>query len=210
MSAFWQGVIAGYGIAIPVGAIAVLIVDLALRRGFRSGFAAGAGAATADLIYAALAVAVGTVLAAALRPFALPLAAVSGGFLIGLGMRGVWRARHRLGMEDPTLPDGRPLWLVYIQFLGLTLLNPLTIVYFAALVLGGSLGDKGSVAHGLLFVLGAGLASLSWQSLLAAGGSQLGQRLPPHSRLITSLIGNLVVIALGVRILVQAFWLSGL
>jgi putative Mn2+ efflux pump MntP len=48
------------------------------------------------------------------------------------------------------------------------------------------------------------LASLSWQTLLAAVGSLLGKRLPPRARLITSLVGNMVVIALGVRILVQA------
>jgi arginine exporter protein ArgO len=207
MNAFWQGVIAGYGIAIPVGAIAVLIIDLALRRGFRPGFAAGAGAASADWIYAGLAVAAGTALAMALRPFALSLAFASGGVLVALGMTGVWRvwrARPTTAVPDAAQPDRRSLRVVYLQFLGLTLLNPLTVVYFAALVLGGSLGSDGTLASGLLFVLGAGLASLSWQTLLAALGSLLGKRLPPRARLITSLVGNMVVIALGVRILVQA------
>jgi hypothetical protein len=35
MRAFAEGVVAGLGIAVPVGAIAVLIVDPAIRRGFR-------------------------------------------------------------------------------------------------------------------------------------------------------------------------------
>jgi arginine exporter protein ArgO len=207
MNAFWQGVIAGYGIAIPVGAIAVLIIDLALRRGFRPGFAAGAGAASADWIYAGLAVAAGTALAVALRPFALWLAFASGGVLVALGMSGVWRvwrARPASVAPEAVPTDGRSLRLVYLQFLGLTLLNPLTVVYFAALVLGGSLGSNGTPASGLLFMLGAGLASLSWQTLLAGIGSLLGKRLPPRARLITSLVGNMLVIALGVRILIQA------
>jgi len=55
MTPFWEGVLAGYGIAIPVGAIAVLIVDMGLRRGFGFGLMAGAGAATADFLYAGLA-----------------------------------------------------------------------------------------------------------------------------------------------------------
>ncbi len=207
MSAFWQGMLAGYGIAIPVGAIAVLIIDLALRRGFRPGFAAGAGAACADWIYAGLAVAAGTALALGLRPFALPLALASGGVLVVLGMGGVWRgwrARTTSAATDAARTDGRPLRRVYLQFLGLTLLNPLTVVYFTALVLGGSLGSNGTPASGLLFMLGAGLASLSWQTLLAAIGSALGQRLTPRARWMTSLAGNMLVIALGVRILVQA------
>jgi threonine/homoserine/homoserine lactone efflux protein len=56
MQAFVLGMIAGYGIAIPVGAIAVLIVQVGIRCGFRCAASAGAGAATADLLYALLAV----------------------------------------------------------------------------------------------------------------------------------------------------------
>ncbi len=42
MTPFVEGLIAGYGIAIPVGAIAILIVEMGLRCGFRVGFMAGA------------------------------------------------------------------------------------------------------------------------------------------------------------------------
>ncbi len=42
--ALWEGIIPGFEIAIPVGAIAVLIIEGAVRRGFLPGFAAGAGA----------------------------------------------------------------------------------------------------------------------------------------------------------------------
>ena len=64
MDAFMTGVAAGYGIAIPVGAIAILIMDVGIRRGFAPAFSAGAGAATADLLYVALAVLGGATLAA--------------------------------------------------------------------------------------------------------------------------------------------------
>ncbi len=207
MIPLWQGALAGYGIAIPVGAIAVLILDLSLRRGFRLGFAAGAGAASADWIYAMLAAVAGTALGIVLRPFAIPLAVASGAFLIALGARGVWRARRSLATENTPAADGRSPWLVFIQFLGLTLLNPLTIVYFAALVLGSSMRTGWTPIDSLQFALGAGLASLSWQTLLAVAGSQAGRRLPARSRLITSLVGNLVVLALGLRVLIQAFLL---
>ena len=46
------GAVAGYGIAIPVGAIAILILETGLQRGFRLAAAAGTGAAVADGIYA--------------------------------------------------------------------------------------------------------------------------------------------------------------
>ena len=53
------GAIAGYGIAIPVGPVAVLIIELGVRRGLRLAAAAGLGAATADGLYALLAVLAG-------------------------------------------------------------------------------------------------------------------------------------------------------
>ncbi|GFJ92910.1 hypothetical protein Prum_065520 [Phytohabitans rumicis] len=63
IGAFVDGVIAGYGVAIPVGAIAILIMGLAARTSFRVGAAAALGVATADGLYAVIAVAGGAALA---------------------------------------------------------------------------------------------------------------------------------------------------
>jgi arginine exporter protein ArgO len=59
----------------------------------------------------------------------------------------------------------------YSGLLGLSPLNPITIVYFGALALARQPAD-GS----LFFVLGAFLASASWQLLIAVGGSLVGRR----------------------------------
>ena len=79
---------AGYGIAIPVGAVSVLIVETGLRSGFRSAAAAGAGTATADAVYATIAAVFGTALAAALIPWQAPLRAAAVVVLVGLALRG--------------------------------------------------------------------------------------------------------------------------
>jgi len=89
VSPFVQGLLAGYGIAIPVGGIAVLIVDAALRRGFRRSFFAAAGAATADLICAVGVALAGGVGAQAMPPAADALRSV---FVIGLGARMLLRS----------------------------------------------------------------------------------------------------------------------
>ena len=72
-AAFLAGVVAGYGIAVPVGAIAVLIAGLSARISLRVGAAAGLGAATADGLYALVAVAGGAAVASAIAPIAEPL-----------------------------------------------------------------------------------------------------------------------------------------
>ena len=204
-NAFWEGVLAGYGIAIPVGAIAILIVDMGLRRGFPSAFMAGAGAASADFIYALLAAIAGATLAAALAPYAGILQIASGIVLLVLGGYGLWQA-WKIDSAQKTTPlpeDNQSLWGIYLRFLGLTLLNPLTITYFGALILGRDAGATTTAVEQLLFVLGATLASLSWQTLLAGVGSLANQRLSPRFQRLTSITGNLIVIALGLRILLS-------
>jgi threonine/homoserine/homoserine lactone efflux protein len=203
MDAFWEGVLAGYGIAIPVGAIAILIVDMGLRRGFPPAFMAGAGAATADFVYALLAVIAGAALAAALAPYAAVLQIASAIVLLTLGaygLRQAWQIKSEQSTET-AVEENRSLWGIYLRFLGLTLLNPLTIAYFGALILGRDAGATIEPLDRLLFVLGAALASLSWQTLLASLGSLANQRLSPRFQRATSIAGNFIVIVLGLRII---------
>jgi threonine/homoserine/homoserine lactone efflux protein len=205
MVAFLEGVLAGLGIAIPVGAIAILIVDSSLRQGFRTGFAAGAGAATVDIVYALLAVLAGAALALLIAPYALTLKVTSALILLIVGGYGIWRARSTgSGREIEQEPEKeRGLPGTYARFIGLTLLNPITIVYFAALILARDAGTTMTSSERLLFVLGVGLASLSWQTLLASTGALAKRYLSPRFQLITSVVGNLLVMALGVRIAIQ-------
>ena len=214
LAPFVAGAIAGYAIAIPVGAVAVLIIDLGMRRGFRVGAAAGAGAATADFLYAILAMAGGTAIAAVLAPWSTPLRAVAAAVLLAIGIRGlvgVARARARAARRDgaapdPSAPAGLPgtaprreLVATWLRFVGITILNPSTVVYFAALILG--LPDLGpGIATRLEFVVGAGLASLSWQTLLAAAGAVARHRLPPRFQVGISVLGNVIICAFAVGI----------
>jgi arginine exporter protein ArgO len=200
---FVNGALAGYAIAIPVGAMAVLILETALQRGFWHGAAAGSGAATADLIYATVAVTVGVFVAQFLAPIAAFLKIASTVFLVALGARGlyqIWRARgNHNALQGKAIRAN--IGQTYVTLLGLTLLNPATIAYFAALILGGTVGTAPSATEKGAFVLGAWLASWSWQSLLAAIGALAHRHLPPSFRVWTSLGGNMIIIALGIKIL---------
>ncbi|NOR90270.1 MAG: LysE family transporter, partial [Anaerolineales bacterium] len=137
MAAFIEGVLAGYGIAIPVGAIAVLILDVSLRRGFWVGFMAGAGAAFADFLYAALAVVAGGALIFIISPYTVQVKVISGGVLLAVGLYGLTRSLRSSETPEVDGAGSNGSGKVFVQFLGLTLINPLTIVYFSALILGG-------------------------------------------------------------------------
>jgi threonine/homoserine/homoserine lactone efflux protein len=198
-SAFVAGIFAGYGVAIPVGAIAVLIIDTALRRGFVPGLAAGAGAATADGLYALVAALAGAAVAALVAPLSLEVRAVSALVLALIAIRGLisLRAIATAGPAAATTP--RSLRRTYLTILALTIVNPMTVIYFTALILGLPAIGSGPDAKAA-FVIGAFLASLSWQSVLAALGSVAHRRLPERARLAAALIGDLIVLGFALNI----------
>ncbi len=92
----------------------------------------------------------------------------------------------------------------YAQFLGITIINPLTIVYFTAFIIGRDTIPRFISTSNMLFVFGVGLASLSWQTLLAGLGGIAHNRLSKRFRTLATILGNLVVMGLGLRILLSA------
>ena len=202
MRALFEGILAGLGIAVPVGPIAVLLVDLSTRRGFAHAVPAAIGAASADLTYAAVAAGVGLAVADTVGSFAGPLRAISVVALLAIVVirtRELLRDRGRDAGTSVERVDPSPV-RTYGTFLGLTLLNPVTITYFAALILGlqdDALAGAGAKA---LFVAGAFAASASWQVLLIAAGAVLHHRLPERAQLVTGAIGNLVILGFAVRL----------
>ncbi|MEV4348150.1 LysE family transporter [Actinoplanes sp. NPDC049596] len=193
--AFLAGLVAGYGVALPMGAIGVLIAGLSARVSLQVGAAAGLGAATADGVFAAVAVAGGAAVATLIEPIAAPLrwvAAVVLLMLAALTARSAFRARAERDQHPAT-----PL-RAYAGVLGLTLLNPATVIYFAALVLG-----RGGAGGGMWFVAGVVLASASWQLVIAGGGSLVGRWLTgERGRMITTLVSSAVIAVLAVKLLV--------
>ncbi|HKD96493.1 MAG TPA: LysE family transporter [Micromonosporaceae bacterium] len=203
-SALVSGLVAGYGVAIPVGAIGVLIISLSARTSWRVGAGAALGVAAADGLYAAAAVIAGAAVAGLIRPVATPLRLVAGIVLLLIAVRiGVTAWRHH---RDPARTVRTPALSTapraFGALLGLTILNPATVVYFAALVLGRNAGVTSGVAAGTAFVVAVLAASASWQLLLAAGGTALGRSLgSPRGRLVTALVSSVIVAALAIKVL---------
>ena len=176
IEALLAGAVAGYGIAIPVGAIAILILETGLQRGFRLAAAAGTGAAVADGIYATVAVVFGAALAIALAPFETALRILAVVLLVAIAIRGLLGLRRSSAFvadqEAAVIPAdvdaaerSGSARRTFTTFLGLTLLNPITVTYFAALILGLKGAGVGPVEKA------AFVASPSWQLLLAAVGA---------------------------------------
>jgi threonine/homoserine/homoserine lactone efflux protein len=189
------GLAAGFAIAMPVGAIAVLILREGMVRGTRFGLAAGAGCATVDLVYCALAVALGATLANAIAPWLPALALASGLVIIAIGALQLRRALKSRAADSEEVVGGSKL-SVYGRFVALTALNPATIVYFLALSAVVTTVTT-SAAGPVVFVLATALASLLWQSGLGVVGGLVGAKVSDRAVRTLGIVAAGAIIVLG-------------
>lgn len=193
-----SGLVTGWAIAVPVGAVAALLVTLTARTSWRVGASAALGVATVDGVYAAVAVVSGAALAQLLAPVATGLRIASGLVLLVLA---ALTALHAWSRRSAPAQEGRvvgPL-AAYVMFVGVTAVNPATVVYFAAVVLGNRDLVDGALEGGV-FVLAAFAASASWQLFLVAAGSGLGRAVTgPRGRLVTGLLAAGVIAGLALH-----------
>ncbi len=203
ITALFGGIVAGLAVAVPVGAVGALIVMTGAHRGWRVAAAGGLGAATVDALYASPAVVGGSAVTAAVGGVATPLRWQAGLVLLTLGammLRSGWASRSRTPAAGPSRLFGTP-GRAYVSVFGVTAVNPATVIYFTALVAGGSLVDP-TLANGAAFVLGVLIGSAAWQLVLAAGGSLLGAALVgDRGRRWTAVVGGGLTMLLAARIL---------
>ncbi|GAA2603515.1 LysE family transporter [Actinomadura fulvescens] len=195
-AALVAGLLAGYGIAMPVGAVATYLVALTARTTLKVGVFAALGVATADGAYALAAALGGSALTPLLQPITEPLRWCSAAVLVALAARGALNALTKPADIEETPPSPSR---AYLTLLGITMLNPTTVIYFAALVLGGSVTT--GLPEQTIFVTAAFAASASWQLLLAAGGALLGRTLTGRrGQLITTLASSTLITALALHL----------
>jgi threonine/homoserine/homoserine lactone efflux protein len=200
----------GFTLAIAVGPIALLIVNLSAAGGLRAGAASGLGAALADLTYALVTFLGGSALAPLIAAHAAPLRVVAASMLVlfGLWMAASALRRLRAGSNDPagaearSLPFRRPLLTTFL----LTAVNPLTLLLFSGFALQLPLATSPARAVG--YALSLFLGSLVVQQSLALGGAALGRFLTRPAWLLgLNLASGLGICGFGVVGLVR--WAAG-
>jgi len=167
----------GLAISVPVGPIGVLCIQRTLAGGRILGLVSGLGAATADAIYAAVA-ALGLVfISEILIGQQALLRLIGGGVLIILGLRILLTnpAAGSAPAEKSRLPSA------YSSTFVLTLTNPLTILFVAAIFAGlGPAAVSGNLLSRAPLILGVFLGSALWWFLLSGGVSLFRDRVTPR------------------------------
>lgn len=194
------GLAAGLGVAVPIGAIGVLLLGEGMAVGARRGIVAASAVALVDTLYAAAAITLGTVAAPAVDRFGTVPQVVGGFVLLAVAAAGARRGSP----GDPPHPPRRVAAAHrFALFVGLTALNPATLLYFVAIAVPTG---RLSLAESGLFVVGVALASFTWQVLLVVAGAVFGSRLPDRARRRITAAGSAVIAVLAATLIIAGIW----
>jgi arginine exporter protein ArgO len=160
----------------PIGGIGTYLVGLGARAPRPVAAAAALGVGTTDGLYALVAVVGGAALQNVLAPARDLLRLLSVATLVVLAaaalVAGVRRYRNGSGAARTGTQFG--MVRAYLTLLGLTAVNPATLAYFTALVLGSQSGSHHGGLDRALFVVAVFVASAAWQLTLVATGAAIG------------------------------------
>jgi threonine/homoserine/homoserine lactone efflux protein len=164
----FKGMALGFSIAAPIGPIGILCVRRTLTEGRAYGLVSGLGAATADAMYGTVAGFGLTVISSLLVGQRTWLNLIGGTFLCYLGVR---TFLSKPAEQEASVRRGGLLG-AYASTLFLTLTNPMTIMFFAAVFAGLGIANAPGVylSSGLL-VIGVFLGSALWWLVLTSGAS---------------------------------------
>ena len=197
-----QGLLIGVAVALPIGPMALLCIQQTLRSGSLAGLASGLGVASADALYAGLAIAGLAVMQDALAHHQRGFALIGGVILLGLGARLLGRD---LPAQAAPLHAGG-LAAAYGATLALTLTSPLTIVSFVAIfaALGIQPGD-GTLIEGAILVVSVFLGSVAWWLLLVELVDSWRRWIGPTTLRWLNRAAGAAIAGLGAFALVSAF-----
>ncbi|GGW27347.1 lysine transporter LysE [Streptomyces xantholiticus] len=204
MSELWTtataGAVAGLGVAVPIGAMGVLLVQESMR-GRRGAVAAASAVAVVDMAYAAVATTLGPLVASALCGVEAWVRLASAVVLAAIAAHGLLSSRTKtLPRTDPEAASaGGSTGRVFTRFVALTVINPTTALYFAALTTAQGAALSGAAA-GTVFVAGVFVSSLAWQQLLVAAGGFAGARISHTARAWTFRVGYGLVAVYAVKV----------
>ncbi|HJE88866.1 LysE family translocator [Rikenella microfusus] len=198
---FLQGLLVGFLASVPLGPIGVICIQRTLSGTHKSGFFSGLGAATADTIFATLAVFSLSFLTDFMELHKHWFTAIGGILIIVLGFsifyKRVKRPSQRRQTRSSLLSD-------YLSILFLTLTNPAYILVFITLFAALGISSEGHhTAVNLLLILGVLIGAACWWFTLTYAVSKLRRRFRLRHLWWINKITGAVIIAFGMLLVLS-------
>ncbi len=205
MPTLWlSGIVLGFTVAAPIGPVNIAVIRRGLASGFMPAMWTGLGAGIADAIYVVLVFLGLAPFLGQSFAFRLGLWSIGGAFLIYLGITGL-RSRAMLSpisAEHPARGEPPP----FLAGFGITMLNPMTVVSWAAI--GGAFfamfAVDASLTNGLVLAGSVFLGSVLWSGAVSLTVHVARQIVNARVLRMVSVVASLALIAFGLGFLIEA------
>lgn len=201
MLTFFIGVLSGFCLALPVGAVALMCINKTLQFGFKSGLAVGLGAAFADAFYALIAIYSLTTISNIFLQNQEIMRIIGGLCLIFISIRMIFSGPVVIETKEVSYTK----WPKdIISGFVITLSNPLTYIGFIALLSYMHLVFRNFNSQLVLnFSLGALVGSLIWWLILIEFARFLKNKVNSTFIKRSNIISGFVILGFGVLVILS-------
>lgn len=191
--------------AVPVGPVGLLIVQRTLRQNRIAGYAAGLGAAAADLTYSFLALLGLRLVQNLLDREQIWFGLAGGALLVVYGFR-TFRERPRLGEARVEFTG---LLGAFLSTFFLTVANPLNLALFAGLFTSsGLMGLATGRGSAVVLAVCVGLGAFSWWMILTSVVSYFRVRFSERLLAVANRVSGVLICLAGLYLVAAAIgWL---
>ncbi|MBL8095240.1 MAG: LysE family transporter [Anaerolineales bacterium] len=199
------GLLLGFMAAVPVGPVGLLIVQRTLRQNRIAGYAAGLGAAAADLTYSFLALLGLRLVQNLLDREQIWFGLAGGALLVVYGFR-TFRERPRLGEARVEFTG---LLGAFLSTFFLTVANPLNLALFAGLFTSsGLMGLATGRGSAVVLAVCVGLGAFTWWMILTSVVSYFRVRFSERLLAVANRVSGVLICLAGLYLVAAAVgWL---
>ena len=205
---FTIGFLAGLALAIPVGPMAIMLINTTLEKGWRHGVAGASAMASIDFSYALVVFLLGHAVSSFFSTWGQLLSLIGAAILLALGFNTLWRnykLMKNVTADVSAAKSGSTPAKTYLLFAGATILNPPTALYFLGIAPSvAGVESTNFVWSAIIFAIGVFVGSVIWQQALALTGTTLRRFAQNKVRVFFGLIGGALIVALAISLAIKA------
>ena len=202
---FLKGIVIGLLASIPLGPIGVLCIQRTLCKSHKAGFVSGLGAASADTLFATIALFSLTFVLSFIESYMAVIKVLGGILVIIVGMT-ILLKNPVVQIRKNRAGKGNNLWSDYLSVFFVTLANPAYILVFVALFAALGINREGiPYANGLLMLIGVLCGTSLWWFILTFCISLLRRKFRPRHLFWMNRISGSIIVILGAAAILSIF-----
>lgn len=201
---FLKAFLVGFAASVPVGPVAILVVQKSLSKGFSAGFVTGLGASVVDTLFAVIAMFALAFTQQFLNHHQVVILLAGGLILIGLGLSMALKDPFRKMKSDGTT---RPSAADFFQAFLMTLSNPGAIFVMLALFAFFGIADTDpSTWHVTPILISVAAGSVAYWLLLSWALGRFRHKFSMKTILWISRVTGALVVIIGIALLTQGLF----